>query len=115
MLVSALALSTRVCQHCHRCGPRDGALLGRHHVREPTVQKVEVDKKEELLQTLQTGISSNAGSDGGYAGQLAAAREASSKAGTEIEQAKLKISHLESRVKEDEPRAKKADCPGCLL
>ncbi|KAF2484852.1 structural maintenance of chromosome protein 2 [Neohortaea acidophila] len=72
-------------------------------------QKAEVEKKEELLQTLQTGISSNAASDGGYAGQLSAARDAASKAGTEIEQAKLKISHLEARVKEDEPRAKKAE------
>ncbi len=72
-------------------------------------QKAEVDKKEELLQTLQTGISSNAGSDGGYAGQLAAAKDVASKAGTEVEQAKLKISHLETRIKEDEPRAKKAE------
>ena len=72
-------------------------------------QKSDVEKKEELLQTLQTGISSNAGSDGGYAGQLASAREIASKAGTEIEQSKLKISHLESKIKEDEPRAKKAE------
>ena len=72
-------------------------------------QKAEVEKKEELLQTLQTGISSNAGSDGGYAGQLSTARDTASKAGTEIEQAKLKISHLEARIKEDEPRAKKAE------
>ncbi|CAK4030838.1 Structural maintenance of chromosomes 2 [Lecanosticta acicola] len=72
-------------------------------------QKSEVEKKEELLQTLQTGISSNAGSDGGYAGQLATARDDASKAGTEIEQSKLKITHLEARIKEDEPRAKKAE------
>ncbi|KAM3419837.1 hypothetical protein BST61_g3166 [Cercospora zeina] len=72
-------------------------------------QKAEVEKKEELLQTLQTGISSNAGSDGGYAGQLAAARDNASQAGTEIEQSKMKISHLEARIKEDEPRAKKAE------
>lgn len=72
-------------------------------------QKAEVDKKEELLQTLQTGISSNAGSDGGYAGQLASAREVASKAGTEIEQSKLKINHLEARIKEDEPKARKAE------
>ena len=72
-------------------------------------QKAEAEQKEELLQTLQTGISSNATSDGGYAGQLASARDGASKAGTEIEQSKLKISHLESRVKEDEPRAKKAE------
>ena len=72
-------------------------------------QKSEVENKEELLQTLQTGISSNAGSDGGYAGQLSAARDCASKAGTEVEQSKLKISHLEARIKEDEPRAKKAE------
>jgi structural maintenance of chromosome 2 len=72
-------------------------------------QQQQMEKKEELLQTLQTGISSNAGSDGGYAGQLAAARETASKAGTEIEQAKLKINHLEARIKDDEPRAKKAE------
>ncbi|KAK5163229.1 Structural maintenance of chromosomes protein 2 [Saxophila tyrrhenica] len=77
--------------------------------REVEEQKAEVDKKEELLQTLQTGISSNAGSDGGYAGQLASARDGASKAGTEIEQSKLKISHLESRIQEDEPRTKKAE------
>ncbi|KAK4552078.1 Structural maintenance of chromosomes protein 2 [Recurvomyces mirabilis] len=77
--------------------------------QEVTQQKAEVEQKEELLQTLQTGISSNAGSDGGYAGQLATARENSSKAGTEIEQAKIKINHLEGRIKEDEPRAKKAE------
>lgn len=77
--------------------------------KELVEQKAEVDKKEELLQTLQTGISSNAGSDGGYAGQLSAARDSASKAGTEIEQSKLKISHLEARIKEDEPRAKKAE------
>ncbi|RMY62029.1 hypothetical protein D0865_00668 [Hortaea werneckii] len=77
--------------------------------KEVESQKVEVDKKEELLQTLQTGISSNAGSDGGYAGQLTAARDQASKAGTELEQAKLKISHLEARIKEDEPKAKNAE------
>nr|POE87840.1 structural maintenance of chromosomes protein 2 [Quercus suber] len=77
--------------------------------RELEELKSEVEKKEELLQTLQTGISSNAGSDGGYAGQLSAARENVSKAGTEIEQSKLKVSHLEARIKEDEPRAKKAE------
>lgn len=71
-------------------------------------QKAEVEKKEELLQTLQTGISSSAGTDGGYAGQLSAARDVVSKAGTEIEQAKVKITHLESRIKADEPRAEKA-------
>ena len=68
----------------------------------------EVEQKEELLQTLQTGVASREGQENGYQGQLQDARNRMSSAATEQEQAKLKISHLEKRVKEDEPRAKKA-------
>ena len=68
----------------------------------------EVDQKEELLQTLQTGVASKEGQESGYQGQLQDARNRMSAATTEQEQAKLKISHLEKRVKEDKPRAKKA-------
>ena len=71
-------------------------------------QVKEVEQKEELLQTLQTGVASQEGQDSGYQGQLQDARNRASAATTEQEQAKLKISHLEKRVKEDEPRAKKA-------
>lgn len=72
-------------------------------------QTDEVEKKEELLQTLQTGVASKEGQEGGYQGQLQEARNQVSAAATEQEQAKLKISHLEKRLKEDEPRAKKAE------
>ena len=68
----------------------------------------EIDKKEELLQTLQTGVASREGQENGYQGQLQDARGRSSAASTEQEQARLKILHLEKRIKEDEPRAKKA-------
>ena len=71
-------------------------------------QTAEVEKKEELLQTLQTGVASKEGQESGYQGQLQDARNRVSVAATEQEQAKLKISHLEKRIKEDEPRAKKA-------
>ena len=71
-------------------------------------QTAEVDKKEELLQTLQTGVASREGQESGYQGQLQDARNSASAASTEQEQAKLKISHLEKRIKEEEPRAKKA-------
>ncbi|KAF2718653.1 structural maintenance of chromosome protein 2 [Polychaeton citri CBS 116435] len=72
--------------------------------------RAEMEAKEELLHTLQTGVSSSSdGKQGGYQGQLTAARDTASSAMTEIEQAKLKIQHLEARVKEDEPRAKKAE------
>ena len=71
-------------------------------------QVAEVDSKEELLQTLQTGVASKEGQESGYQGQLQDARNRVSAANTEQEQAKLKISNLEKRIKEEEPRAKKA-------
>ena len=71
-------------------------------------QLAEVETKEELLQTLQTGVASKEGQESGYQGQLQDARNRVSATATEQEQARLKISHLEKRIKEDEPRAKKA-------
>ena len=68
----------------------------------------EVESKEELLQTLQTGVASREGQESGYQGQIQEARNRVSAAATEQEQAKLKITHLEKQIKEDEPRAKKA-------
>ncbi|KAF2259851.1 RecF/RecN/SMC protein [Lojkania enalia] len=75
---------------------------------ELTKQTEEVEKKEELLQTLQTGVASKEGQESGYQGQLQDSRNRASAAATEQEQAKLKISHLEKRIKEEEPKAKKA-------
>ena len=71
-------------------------------------QTSEAESKEELLQTLQTGVASKEGQENGYQGQLQDARNRATAATTEQEQAKIKISHLRSRVKEEEPRAKKA-------
>lgn len=71
-------------------------------------KNAEVEKKEELLSTLQTGVASREGQESGYQGQLQEARNRMTSSGTEQEQAKLKIAHLEKRIKEDEPRAKKA-------
>ncbi|CZR62412.1 probable chromosome segregation protein cut14 [Phialocephala subalpina] len=71
-------------------------------------QSQEAETKEELLQTLQTGVASKEGQESGYQGQLQDARNRASAASTEQEQAKLKITHLEKRIKEEEPRAKKA-------
>ncbi|KAI9882306.1 MAG: 37S ribosomal protein S9, mitochondrial [Watsoniomyces obsoletus] len=66
------------------------------------------EKQEELLQTLQTGVASREGQEQGYQGQLQDAKNQLSAALTEQEQAKLKISHLEKSLKEEEPKAKKA-------
>ncbi|KAL4957162.1 RecF/RecN/SMC [Aspergillus filifer] len=71
-------------------------------------QIAEVEQKEELLQTLQTGVASKEGQESGYQGQLQDARNRANNAATEQEQAKLKIAHMEKRIKEEEPRAKKA-------
>ena len=71
-------------------------------------QNTEVEQKEELLSTLQTGVASKEGQESGYQGQLQDARNRVSTAATEQEQAKLKIGHLEKRIKEEEPKAKKA-------
>ncbi|KAJ9138935.1 Structural maintenance of chromosomes protein [Pleurostoma richardsiae] len=71
-------------------------------------QAQEADSKEELLQTLQTGVASKEGQENGYQGQLQDARNRATAAITEQEQAKIKIAHLEKRIKEEEPRAKKA-------
>jgi len=71
-------------------------------------QTDEVNEKEELLQTLQTGIASREGQESGYQGQLQQAKSRLSAATTEQEQAKLKIADYEKRIKEEEPRAKKA-------
>lgn len=71
-------------------------------------QSQEAESKEELLQTLQTGVASKEGQENGYQAQLQDARNRISTAATEQEQAKIKIAHLEKRTKEEEPRAKKA-------
>jgi structural maintenance of chromosome 2 len=71
-------------------------------------QNAEVEQKEELLSTLQTGVASREGQESGYQGQLQDARNRASTASIEQEQAKIKITHLEKRIKEDEPKAKKA-------
>ncbi|KAJ9142843.1 Structural maintenance of chromosomes protein [Coniochaeta hoffmannii] len=68
----------------------------------------DAESKEELLQTLQTGVASKEGQENGYQGQLQDARNRATAAVTEQEQAKIKIAHLEKRIKEEEPRARKA-------
>lgn len=68
----------------------------------------DVERKEELLQTLQTGVASKEGQQSGYQGQLQDARKRANAAATEQEQAKLKITHLQKRIKEGEPEAKNA-------
>ncbi|CAG8742515.1 18492_t:CDS:10, partial [Racocetra fulgida] len=71
-----------------------------------------VRKAEELLQTLSTGVSAQEGHENGYMEQLQEAKNNATQAKTELEQAKLKISHLEKELKEKEPQAQKAQKDG---
>ena len=68
----------------------------------------EYAKKDELLQTLVTGFSAKDGQESGYAELLREARERMTAATTSQEQSKLKIAHWQKRLKEEEPRVKKA-------
>ncbi|OCF77510.1 nuclear condensin complex protein [Kwoniella mangroviensis CBS 8886] len=80
--------------------------------------QAELEKLEELLQSLITGLSSNKEDDenaGGYMGQLAEAKARLAAAGTEAEQAKVKMGLAEKEIKEKEPRAKKAEKEGAGL
>ncbi|KIW05842.1 uncharacterized protein PV09_03046 [Verruconis gallopava] len=85
-------------------------LQKRYEAAHAEVEKLsqEVEKNEELLQTLQTGVASKDGQESGYQGQLQDARNRASAAATEQEQAKLRISHLEKQIKEDQPKADNA-------
>ncbi|WWC91996.1 uncharacterized protein L201_006950 [Kwoniella dendrophila CBS 6074] len=77
--------------------------------------QAELSKLEELVQSLITGLSSNKEDDenaGGYMGQLAESKAKLASAGTEAEQAKVKIGLAEKEIKEKEPRAKKAEKEG---
>ncbi|PWN52575.1 putative SMC2-chromosome segregation protein [Violaceomyces palustris] len=84
----------------------------------------DLEKQDELLQNLLTGVvasksseegGAGSGGQGGYMGQLAEARALESNAGTEIEQSKLRIGHLEKELKVKEPLAKKAEKEGAGL
>ncbi|BEJ15314.1 hypothetical protein CspHIS471_0410810 [Cutaneotrichosporon sp. HIS471] len=76
----------------------------------------ELERTERLLESLITGLSSSKGDEdgsaGGYMGELAEAKALLTAAGTEAEQAKVKISLAEREIKDKEPRAKKAEKEG---
>ncbi|KAJ3110659.1 Structural maintenance of chromosomes protein 2 [Physocladia obscura] len=60
-----------------------------------------LEKKQDLLQTLTTGVASSKGHENGYMDQLRVATST-------IEQAKIKITHLNEELKIKGPKAKKA-------
>jgi structural maintenance of chromosome 2 len=74
-----------------------------------------LQQSEDLLQSLVTGLSSASATDSsssGYMGQLATARAKLASIGSEAEQARLRVEHLQRELKEKEPRAGKAEGEG---
>ncbi|GMM38446.1 condensin subunit [Saccharomycopsis crataegensis] len=69
--------------------------------------KNDITVKEELLASLQTGVSSK-GKTGGYMGQLQETKQKLSNSNVTIEQLKLKIQRLQKEIKTDEPKVVRA-------
>lgn len=68
----------------------------------------EAKKSEDLLEALSTGLST-ADSEKGFVEQLQAAKNQSTTIASETQQAKLKLGHLNTELKELEPKAKKME------
>ncbi|KAK9447758.1 RecF/RecN/SMC [Limtongia smithiae] len=68
----------------------------------------EVSTKEELIETLRTGVTSKEGSKNSFMDQLESAKSRASEAKTQQEQLALKVTHLQRRIVELDARADKA-------
>ena len=68
-----------------------------------------LNSKEELLQTLLTGLSSSNSSGGGYMGQLAEAKAKLAQASAEEEQSRVKLGMAEKDLKGLEKRWKEVE------
>lgn len=66
--------------------------------------KTQFSKKEELVTTLSTGVSSKGGTDGGYLAQLKEVKEKLNDANVFVQQSKLKINHLTKKINNDKPK-----------
>ncbi|TPX52190.1 hypothetical protein SeMB42_g01613 [Synchytrium endobioticum] len=65
-------------------------------------------ERENLLQTLITGMSAGGNNEGGYDYQLQQAKTEKSNAQSDVEQTRLKITQLQKTVKEMKPKAQQA-------
>ncbi|KAI8056766.1 structural maintenance of chromosome protein 2 [Syncephalis plumigaleata] len=72
-------------------------------------RSIEVRKAEELLQTLATGLSAQEGHENGYMEQLQEAKRQIVQCDTEVEQSRVRKTHLEREVAELRPKAKQAE------
>ena len=70
--------------------------------------KSELSRKEELLSTLSTGFTHRGDTGGGYAAQLKETKDQLGKTKNSIQQAKLKIDHLEKQMKSNAVKVEEA-------
>lgn len=77
-------------------------------IKENQVTVDSMNNLENLVQTLTTGLTSSKGQENGYMDQMTTAKKLESDASAEIEQCKIKITHLYKDLKEAEPRARAA-------
>lgn len=70
--------------------------------------KEEFSKKQELLSTLSTGISSKGNTAGAYTGELNEAKENLNSSENYIKTSKLKIEHLNQQISSDQVKLVKA-------
>lgn len=75
---------------------------------ELAILKEEYNKKEELLSTLSTGISSKGNTNGGYLEQLKDVKSKLNDESNFIKQSTLKINHLSKQVGNDKAKLEKA-------
>lgn len=90
-------------------------LSGQHHHQQYESAKQELDalkqlynSREELLSTLSTGVSASGSTDGGYLAQLQESKAKLTEGTVAIEQAKLKIEHLQGQLQSDKPKLHQA-------
>ncbi|KAF5124390.1 hypothetical protein DV452_000230 [Geotrichum candidum] len=69
---------------------------------------LEKDRKEELLQSLQTGVSSKEGHESGYASELQTVRQSIASASTTGAQAKVRLDSVQKQIKADAPKVENA-------
>lgn len=90
-------------------------LSGQDHQQKYESAKQELDalkqlynSREELLSTLSTGVSASGSTDGGYLAQLQESKAKLTEGTVAIEQAKLKIEHLQAQLQSDKPKLQQA-------
>lgn len=102
-----LQLLAQLTQSKLNCEQRVAAFKSQKSDFESKIK--ELQKLEELFQTLSVGMAASEGQDNGYMDQLREAKKQGSLATSEVGQIKIRIDHLKKELAEATPKAKKAE------